>query len=165
MNNEENNIIDREELKNRKDIKKLTICIIIIFLICLFGIAWNFYTDRIEKTNKEEKKDIELKYTETTTPTNVKTGDVYLVDVSQVVDNVMPSIVAITSKKLVNSGHYGPGYFNNEQYSTGAGSGIIVSKSDTELMILTNKHVIEDADELSVTFINDKSVDATVKGS
>ena len=68
----------------------------------------------------------------------------------------MPSIVSITSKTLVKSGLFGP-FSSNSQYATGAGSGIIVSKTDSELLILTNNHVIEDAEELSV--------DATVKGS
>ena len=76
----------------------------------------------------------------------------------------MPSIVSITSKTLVKSGLFGP-FSNNSQYATGAGSGIIVSKTDSELLILTNNHVIEDAEELSVQFVNEKSVDATVKGS
>ena len=79
----------------------------------------------------------------------------------------MPSIVAITSKTLISSGYYGPFYFgggNRESYAQGAGSGIIVSQTDTELLILTNAHVVSDADELSVQFIDEKSVDATVKG-
>lgn len=158
--------ISKEEERNRKDIKKLTILIIVLFVICFIVIGWSLIKDNnittSDKESNSNSNNIELKYTETS---STKVEGVYLIDVSEVVDNVMPSIVAITSKTLVNSGHYGPGYFNNERYSTGAGSGIIVSKSDTELMILTNKHVIEDADELSVTFINDKSVDATVKGS
>ena len=88
-----------------------------------------------------------------------------MTDVSDVVEEVMPSIVAITSKTLVSSGTFGPSFFNQNQYSEGAGSGIIVGKSDTELMILTNNHVVEGAEELTVKFIDDKSVDATIKGT
>ena len=77
----------------------------------------------------------------------------------------MPSIVAITSKTLISSGMFGPSYFNQENYSTGAGSGIIVAKTETELLILTNNHVVEDASQLSVQFINEKSIDATIKGA
>ena len=77
----------------------------------------------------------------------------------------MPSIVAITSKTIVRSGMFGPFYGGSERVATGAGSGIIVGKTDDELLILTNNHVIEDAEELSVQFVNEKSVDAKVKGS
>lgn len=108
------------------------------------------------------KSKAELNYT--TTNTKVKEG-VYITDVSEVVEEVMPSIVAITSKTLVKQGLFGPFYNNQEQYSEGAGSGIIVSKNDTELLILTNNHVIEGAEELSVQFVNEKNVDATVKGA
>ena len=79
----------------------------------------------------------------------------------------MPSIVAITSKSLINSGNYGPSFFGRgeDQYTEGAGSGIIISETDDELLILTNNHVIEGADELSVQFVNEKTADATVKGT
>ena len=77
----------------------------------------------------------------------------------------MPSIVSITSKTLVKQGLFGPSYYNQEEYQEGAGSGIIISKNDNELLILTNNHVIEGAEELSVQFVNEKSVDAKVKGT
>ena len=90
---------------------------------------------------------------------------IYITDVSEVVENVMPSIVAITSKTLVSNGMFGPSYFGQNSYSQGAGSGIIIGKTDEELLILTNNHVVEGANELSVKFIDDNSVDATIKGS
>lgn len=83
---------------------------------------------------------------------------------SEVVENVMPSIVAITSKTLIASGYYGPsfGRNNQNQYTEGAGSGIIISKTDDNLYILTNNHVVEESTELSVQFINEKTVDASI---
>ena len=89
---------------------------------------------------------------------------------SEVVDNVMPSIVAITSKTLVSSGMFGPSYFfgggsQEKQYASGAGSGIIISQTDDEILILTNYHVVDDTDELSVQFVNEKSANATIKGT
>ncbi len=154
-----------DEEKNKKDIKKLTFLIIVLFVICFAGMMWSITRNNDDKVSKEKgnsnKSNVELKYTETNTSN--KSGT-YVIDVSEVVENVMPSIVAITSKTLVTTGRYGPSYYGKEQYATGAGSGIIVGKTDNELMILTNKHVVEDAEKLSVKFINDKSVDATVKG-
>ena len=114
----------------------------------------------IPKTTKSKKK-VQLNYTDV--GSTQKEG-IYITDVSQVVEEVMPSIVAITSKTLVSSGMFGP-YSTGEQYSEGAGSGIIVSQTDDELLILTNNHVVENAKELSVQFYNEKNYDATVKGA
>ena len=85
-------------------------------------------------------------------------------NVADVAEAVMPSIVAITNKSVqeINSFFYGRGF----QYeSTSAGSGIIVGENDTELLVCTNNHVVEDASELSVTFINEESYTAYVKGT
>ena len=110
-------------------------------------------------------KNIQLKHTESVT---VKSDGVYITDVSEVVDAVMPSIVSITSKTVISEGNFGPsfyGYNNSRSYTTeGAGSGVIVYEDDDYIYILTNNHVVDDASELSVKFINDKSYDAKVKG-
>lgn len=83
--------------------------------------------------------------------------------VSTIVDKVMPSIVSVTTKQKVNSYQYFG--FNGEYETEGAGSGIIIGNSDTELMILTNNHVVADADSLSIGFINGTSVEGYVKGT
>lgn len=153
------------ELELKKDIKFLKIIIILLFFTITGIVTWILLKDNGKITSNksnDEKVDVEIAKTETT-KNNVE--GVYLLDVSDVVDKAMPSIVAITSKTLVKNGYYGPFYLDRDQYSTGAGSGIIIDKTDSELLILTNKHVVEDADQLSVKFIDDKSVDATVKGS
>ncbi len=170
----QNNMYNKVNMedKNHSDIKKLTVLIIILFVISVFGIVLVLGTDNFKlkensnnnSSNNNTKNTVkaELKYTDTTTSNKSETK---VIDVSDVVEEVMPSIVAITSKTLVTSGNYGPFSSNRKSYATGAGSGIIVSKTDNELLILTNKHVIEDAEELSVKFINDKIVDAKVKGA
>ena len=136
----------------------------IVVIIVALGVALkNAGLLNLETVTKPKEKHT-LKYTETT---QVKEG-IYITDVSNVVEEVMPSIVAITSKTLVSSGSFGPSWFynnNTEQYQEGAGSGIIVSQTDDELLILTNHHVVEGAEELSVQFVNEKSYDAKVKGS
>ena len=163
----------KEETKNveiveekKKSNSSAIVIVILLFIVMIIGafiIALNnvglLKLDNLKITNK---KKVELNYTETT---HKQKEGVYITDVSEVVDEVMPSIVAITSKTLVKSGLFGPRYYGQEQYSTGAGSGIIVSKNDEELLILTNNHVIENAEELSVQFVNEKSVDAKVKGA
>ena len=135
--------------------------LILVVILGLIGYALIKYD--IINLPSSKKKSAELNYTETTT--KVKEG-IYLTDVSEIVDNVMPSIVAITSKTLISSGQYGPSIFGGSQEYTaeGAGSGIIISKTDSDILILTNYHVIEGAEELSVTFYDEKSYDATVVG-
>ena len=152
-------------VKERKTNKTVLTAVIILFLIIIGGaflIALN--NVGLLKVSFLQPQKAELNYTQTTT--KFKEG-VFITDVSETVEEVMPSIVAITSKSLVKNGWFGPFYRNNEeeQYQKGAGSGIIISKNDQELLILTNNHVVEGADELSVQFINEKSVDATVKGT
>lgn len=97
-------------------------------------------------------------------------GQTIVADVSQVVESVMPSIVAITSTQMVQSGYsnwFGFYGFDDGGYQeqTGAGSGIIIGQNDTELLVVTNNHVVEDADTLQVQFIDDETVDAYVKGT
>ncbi|MBQ4068092.1 MAG: trypsin-like peptidase domain-containing protein [Lachnospiraceae bacterium] len=116
--------------------------------------------DTEETTTKNE-----VLTTETTTSKNEDNNVSKVIDVSDVVDEVMPSIVAITSTQIVDPG-YSFWFGQEEAYEQeGAGSGIIVGKSDKELLIVTNNHVVADADSLSVQFINETSVDAYIKGT
>lgn len=101
----------------------------------------------------------------TATLETVKTNSATTVvtDVTNVVKNVMPSVVSV-STKYVESGY---DFFGQQisQEAESAGSGIIVGKNETELLVVTNYHVIADSDEISVQFIDDTSIDALVKGS
>lgn len=84
-------------------------------------------------------------------------------DVSDVVDKVMPSIVSITSMSVQEVQSFFGGTY--EQTSEGAGTGIITGKNDTELLIVTNNHVVEGSDTLTVTFNDQSSVEANIKGT
>lgn len=154
------NIQEKEKSFNKKIILCLFILLLLIIAILVI-LGENYFADSKEALT-ENKELVTLQYTNTEVET---TEGVYMIDVSEVVENVMPSIVAITSKTLISSGRFGPNYYGQNQYTEGAGSGIIISKSDEELFIVTNNHVVEGASELTVQFINDKSVDATIKGT
>lgn len=163
MEDNREKIIINENKKNNGIVVILLIVIIAflsILVVYLLINNSNISSNSLE-TNKT-KTNIELKQTDVST---VNSDGIYITDVSEIVSNVMPSIVAITSKTLVSTGKYGPSFFGSQQYSEGAGSGIIVSSTDSELIILTNNHVVEGAEELTVKFINDKSVDAKIKGT
>ncbi len=148
--------------KRKKIIVIIGVCFLGIILLVIGALlVYNVLNDFNTSLETAEKGQIELKYTEVND--NIVEG-VYITDVSEVVENVMPSIVAITSKTLISSGMFGP-FYGSEQYAEGAGSGIIVGKTDSNIMILTNNHVVEDAQELSVQFINEESFDAKVVGT
>lgn len=80
-------------------------------------------------------------------------------NVASVVNEVMPSVVSITST-IQSSNYYGFG----TQESEGAGSGFIVAKTKDNLMIATNNHVVSDATSLTVGFADDTTAKATVVG-
>ena len=84
--------------------------------------------------------------------------------VSDVVTDAMPSIVAITNKSIQDVRlMYGMGV---QQYeSESAGSGIIVGQNDTELLVVTNAHVVKNANTLTVCFIDGEAYEAQVKGT
>lgn len=90
-------------------------------------------------------------------------------DVSEIAEEAMPSVVSITTKSLqeVQAFYgmfgYGQGY-TTEQEVEGSGSGIIIGKNDEQLLIATNYHVVEGADTVSVSFIDGESYEAAVKG-
>ena len=92
-------------------------------------------------------------------------------DVSDIVEEAMPSIVSITTKSVeeVQSyygmfGQYGAYSPSQEQEVQGSGSGIIIGKNDSELLIATNYHVVEGAETLSVGFCDSTACEAKVKG-
>lgn len=97
-----------------------------------------------------------------TTGTNVSTS----MDVPTVVKAAMPAVVAIngTVTTSTSSGYFNPFSSGTTQSST-SGTGIIVGKSNTELLIVTNAHVVDGVNNLTVSFIDEQSVSATVKGS
>ena len=83
-------------------------------------------------------------------------------DVSTIAKNAMPSIVSITNQSVQEVQNYFSMFGYGAQTpqteeTTSCGSGIIIGKNDTELLIVTNNHVVEDADTLSVSFVNNQS--------
>ena len=85
-----------------------------------------------------------------------------LTDVSSVVDEVMPSIVAITNTGTVT---YNSFFGKQSQQSQSCGSGIIVSEDDDYLYVATNNHVVADSEELTVQFDDDSVVKAEIRGT
>ena len=86
---------------------------------------------------------------------------VAVTDVSSIAEACMPSVVAINGTVTTTTA----GFYRQTYEAPVAGSGIIIGKNDTELLIVTNAHVVDGVNDLKITFIDDVQVDATVKGS
>ena len=112
-----------------------------------------------------ERDDIqgELLEEENTNTLLNKTTNTVVSDVSQVVENVMPSVVSITNMSVQQVQNFFGG--TRERSVESSGSGIIIGENDTELLIVTNNHVIEGSDTLTVTFVDEESVEGVVKGT
>ncbi len=93
---------------------------------------------------------------------STQTVTAVVTDVTNVVEEVMPSVVSITNTSVVTQNFWGQQFQSENQSS---GSGIIVGENDTELLIVTNNHVISDATELKIQFIDGSIADAKVKGT
>lgn len=99
---------------------------------------------------------------------NTDNGTASLPDVKSIVKQTMPSIVAITSVSVERIRFMGREF---EQQGESSGSGIIVAKTDDELLVATNNHVVDGAQDLTVCFSvdaedeDDKLVSAKIKGT
>ncbi|MBP3604515.1 MAG: trypsin-like peptidase domain-containing protein [Lachnospiraceae bacterium] len=85
-----------------------------------------------------------------------------ITDVTEVVKAVMPSVVSVNNKYIETTSFFGQQYSSEGNSS---GSGIIVGENETELLLVTNYHVVEEAEELSVQFCDGSQAQAQMKGS
>lgn len=94
-------------------------------------------------------------------------------DVSDIVESAMPSVVSITTKTIQEVMNYydyygffgyGDGY-TTEREVEGSGSGIIIGKNEDMLLMATNYHVIEGADTVSVSFVDGSVYEAEIRGT
>ena len=84
-------------------------------------------------------------------------------DIATIAKNAMPSIVSITNMSVQEVQSFFGG--TQQQESKSVGSGIIIGQTDSELLILTNNHVVEGNEKLTVSFVDNESVEANVKGT
>ena len=160
--------------------KKLGIALAVITITGTAGtaIGVNTYNERMAGVQAEESTETESEADTSgitlgadasdSEATDTSSDGSYLPNVKEIAQNAMPSIVAITNQSKETIQFWGQEY---EQDSESTGSGIIVGKSDTELLIAPNNHVVQNADQLTVLFSadtendEDKMVTAQVKGT
>lgn len=113
--------------------------------------------DEAEENSQASSGDQKARYSLT-----VSESDSVVTGVTEVAANVMPSIVSVYNNYTSAVEFFGQTY---SQEGVSTGSGIIVAQTDTELLVVTNNHVVKDADSLSVQFINEETAEAAIKGT
>ena len=163
-----NNIFDEQpkQEKQKKPKKKMPKWAGVVGLALVFGIvasaafqASNVVFDRV--TGNDTKT---VKQSSTSGNTQLtQTASTVTSDVSKIAESAMPSIVSITNMSVQEvQNFFGQ---TQQEESTSLGSGIIIDQNDSELLIVTNNHVVEGADTLTVTFVDNESVEANIKGT
>ncbi len=156
--------------RDKKSKKKMPKAIAIIGLALLFGVVSsatfltsNILGSKILGLDISSSSKGEAKTATPVTSSLSKSSTVVTSDVSSIVENVMPSVVSITNLSVQQVQSFFGGVYQQELQS--AGTGIIISQTDEELLIVTNYHVIQNSETLTVTFDDETSVEANVKGS
>ena len=124
---------------------------------CFFGVNAGIRLLTGEKGPQTPPEQIGQTQIQANTDNSKATGSA-ATDVSGIVEGVMPSVVGITEKQTVQS------YFGQQYQAESAGSGFIVKQDGDELLVVTNGHVVEKAEEINVIFCDNKVAKAKVKG-
>ena len=161
---------DPQPQKEKKPRKKMPKAVAVTGLALLFGVVSSatFLTSNIIGEKILGLDDSSRNTSSSTKSVNSnaslsQTSSVVTSDVSDIVDRVMPSIVSITNMSVEEVRSFFGGV--TEQTSESAGTGIIISQNDSELLIVTNNHVVEGSNTLTVTFEDETSVEANIKGT
>lgn len=146
------------------------VCFGLVFGLIAGGTMWgvnalgNFATGGSKTTNQAaEPTDTDSNFTLNVVKTSSKDVETFEAsDVSEIVEQVKPSVVAVsTVVEKTSQDFFGRTY---SQEGSGAGSGIIFSEKDGLLYIVTNNHVIQDSKQISITFNDGSTAEANIKG-
>lgn len=156
---------EQNQEPKKKEKKKMPKLIKVISLALVFGIvasvafqATNLVADRfLGTTENREVKSVD------NTKISQSTGETAKSDIASIAEEVMPSVVSITNLSVQQVQSFFGGI--QEQESKSVGSGIIISQNDSELLIITNNHVVEGNETLTVSFVDEESVEAQIKGT
>lgn len=154
----------------KKNPKKVPKAVKIICLGLVFGLAasvtfqaGNYVFGKVLGTTEKSGKTAKQAETVDSAKITTSSGNTVTSDIAQIAKNTMPSVVSITNLSVKQVQSFFGGV--QQQESTSVGSGIIISQTDSELLILTNNHVVEGSETLTVSFIDEESVEADIKGT
>ncbi|MGZ9792077.1 S1C family serine protease [Bacillus atrophaeus] len=95
----------------------------------------------------------------TTTPVTNATN------VADMVEDLEPAIVGISNLQSSQNNTFGTESSSSSESESGTGSGVIFKKDNKKAYIITNNHVVEGANKLTVTLYNGKTETAKLVGS
>ncbi|MCY8857664.1 S1C family serine protease [Bacillus atrophaeus] len=95
----------------------------------------------------------------TTTPVTNATN------IADMVEDLEPAIVGISNLQSSQNNTFGTESSSSSESESGTGSGVIFKKDNKKAYIITNNHVVEGANKLTVTLYNGKTETAKLVGS
>ena len=135
-----------------------------IILAAVFGVVGSVTFNGTSYLMKKAIGNEEVATIKPVTNTQINTSNSTVTsDVSQIVENAMPSVVSITNLSVQQVQNFCGGI--REYESESAGSGFVVGQTESELLIVSNNHVVEGSKTLTVTFCDESSVEAKIKGT
>lgn len=168
----------KKHKKHRGGFAKRAVCFVLAAVLfgviagsVMFGV--NYAGGKIVGSNKSDATGVNIS-TVSNNISNVAKTDSSLtedtnlsssskMDVEAVATAALPAMVELNGTTTVKSSSYF-GYGQSYE-ATSSGTGIIVGKSDTELLIVTNAHVVDNIDNLKCVFSDGTSASCSVKGS
>lgn len=150
-----------KEEKKMSTENKIILVLVMIFIclvIACMSATAAYLTLQENGTKGGMRERVELETT--ATMTKVEDGGIY--DLSPVVDEVMPSIVALTCTTTTTYNYF---FGSFDRDTEGSGSGIIFEQNEKELLIMTNNHVVSGAKSIQVTFADGSMTAGEVKGT
>ena len=187
MENEEFREENKEEIKESNGVRVIKKALVCVFLGLVFGVFAAVGFLAVQKTTglvikkdsamiQESAPEKEDKVENQNTPTNnapqgQNSGEVHQAtvitgetDVAKVAEMAMPFMVSIVKDYEYDGGFY---YFGSgiTQDAQASGSGIIIAETDTEYLIVSNNHVVENPKSLEITFADDTTASAYIKGT
>ena len=171
MFDENGNYIGEENINYEKTIKKpkrkagkiVLICCLSTLLACAVFVSSAFMASRVVKnfsvkesigtTQDEVEKDTDRVENTYLNYSNL-IDEVGEMSIENIVETCLPSVVSITNKGVSEIMTF---FGNYQTESISSGSGIIIGQNDSELLIVTNYHVVADSKELSVVFSHEET--------
>lgn len=153
-------------MTNFKKLAALTLCVSVFGIsgaTAFSDLSGNFDKFLSSNASSDENSDTkEDKVTSVSVNDSVSsTTSKSYTDVSDVAENVLPSIVAINVTERVTQNYFGRQVTGE---TSGSGSGIIIGEKDGYLLIATNNHVVGSADSVTINFCDNENAPATVRG-
>ncbi len=149
----------KREKKSNHGILTIITCMI-LSLLCGLGGGWFAYTHlgNSSSNNSNSKINYSSEDSPSSTTTVASNDSGTGLTTSEVAAKASPSVVEIVTE--ITSTQYG--MFGGTYTSQAAGSGVIISSDG---YIITNNHVVEDANSITVTTYDNKEYSATLVGT